>query len=260
MSAGAAGRSRRSAMNSAVRRTESATRPTRSALPRPASGPLAVQGPGIVPSRAISAARVTASRARAVAGAPASRAGPKRCHPVADQYRTGTSRAAPEAGRGMRSGVPAGPSGRRIAASRTQQRRRFSTAAASAATAGSGWSRRSGCAVGSGPAGTGQEIRGLGVPSFWRGTVAAAPIPAAGGCWRGAPVAGAGTPGCGCSGGQEGLGGAEGSTGGAGGMGGRSLGAGSGDACTSAGPWASGWAPCPGASGVGRVTGPGSAA
>lgn len=159
------GRLRRSAMNSAVRRTESATRPTRSAAPRPP----------LVPSRAMSAAMVTASREGAAAVVPSRRTAPNRCQPAWDQWRTGTSRAVPEAGRGMRKGVPAGPSGRPRPDSRTQQRSRFSTAAASAATAGSGWLRRSGSVVGSSRRGLVHPVRGRGgVPSFCRGTVAVA--------------------------------------------------------------------------------------
>ncbi|KIX76811.1 hypothetical protein SF23_15345, partial [Streptomyces sp. MBRL 10] len=104
--------------------------------------------PPSAPSRAISAARVTASSGGAVVGAPARRAGPKRCQPVWDQWRTATVRAVPDAGRGMRRGVPVDPSGRVSPVSRTQQRRRFSTAADSAATAGSPWSSGSGHAVG----------------------------------------------------------------------------------------------------------------
>lgn len=105
--------------------------------------------------------------------------------PVAD----GDEQGGAGGGRGMRSRVPTGPSGRPIPVSRTQHRSRFSTAAASAATAGSGWSRRSGNAAGSGPRGPAPPTRALPVPSFCRGTLAAA------GSLRGAGVgAGPGVP------------------------------------------------------------------
>ncbi len=62
--------------NTAVRRTESATRATR-------SGPSGPEAPAV--SRTSSAASVTASTGGAESRAPAIRGGPKRCRPVGDQ-------------------------------------------------------------------------------------------------------------------------------------------------------------------------------
>lgn len=67
------GSRRRSARKSAVRRAESATRPTSSV---PSGRPV---------SRLSSAATVTASTVGAVAGRPSREGAPKRCQPVADQ-------------------------------------------------------------------------------------------------------------------------------------------------------------------------------
>lgn len=79
-----------------------------------------------------------ASTGGAVVRASANCGRPKRCQPVGDQYRTGTSRVVPLDGRGMHR---RSPSGGARPVSRAQQRSRFSVAAAWAALWGSGSSR-----------------------------------------------------------------------------------------------------------------------
>lgn len=105
---------------------------------------------------------MTASARGAPIDPPSSTGLPNRCQPVADQYRTGTSSAIPLAFRGMRS---VGPVGADRLVSRTQQRSRFSTAAASAAVWGSDASTGSSKRPDPGrPSGVRSAV-------IWRGTV-----------------------------------------------------------------------------------------